>query len=117
MNDEFCRRSFKLQSTNLALAKEECSQNPSCVGFFDNCGKGRTFRYCKHNSKISRSACGSKCYVKGIFRKKFDIFDIHKCLNILVSNLNSGINHPILSNFRFKYASQFSICQLGSNAR
>ena len=67
-NDKFCRRNYNLESTNLSSAKEECKQNPSCVGFYHRCGRGRQFKYCKTNSKIAHSSCGSKLYMKGIVR-------------------------------------------------
>ena len=71
-NDKFCRRNYNLESTNLSSAKEECKQNPSCVGFYHRCGRGRQFKYCKPNTKISHSSCGSKLYIKGILRFLFD---------------------------------------------
>ena len=35
-------------SKNFVDAKLECEGNPSCSMFFDECGKGTSWRYCVH---------------------------------------------------------------------
>ena len=39
---------MKMISNNLVDAKFECEGDPSCSMFFDECGKGTSWRYCVH---------------------------------------------------------------------
>ena len=63
--NQVCDPSNKMASRNMHDAKEECKRNPSCHIFYDVCGYGNEFRYCKDTASVKLSSCGSVLFRHG----------------------------------------------------
>ena len=50
---------------SLSEAKKKCFLDNECYAFYDNCGNGKTFRYCSKGAASKRSRCGSILYTQG----------------------------------------------------
>ena len=61
--NKFCKRNWNSNSfPELVAAKANCSADDDCIGLYDYCGKGESFRLCNAPLSLVSSSCGSVVY-------------------------------------------------------
>ena len=61
--NKYCKRNGNSNSfPELVAAKANCSADNECIGLFDNCGKGESFRLCNAPLSLVPTSCGSVVY-------------------------------------------------------
>ena len=61
--NKFCDWTGDIQFTKYEVAEIKCSEDDSCIAFYNSCGEGKKFHLCNRSkSKILSSKCGSILY-------------------------------------------------------